>query len=81
MGLTVAQRRSGEEAARSALDLKNAQSLANAIALSEELTAENALLTQRVSDTAQLNQSVPVFTQRELVTPERVSRTTEQKER
>jgi hypothetical protein len=59
--LTAAQRRSREEEARSALALENAQSLANAIALSEELTAENALLRQQVSETAQLDQSVPVI--------------------
>ena len=67
--LTAAHRKTGE-ATRSALDLEKAQSLGNAIALSNELTAENALLSQQVSDTAQFDQSVPALTQRELVGPQ-----------
>ena len=58
--ISAAQRRLREEAARSALDLENAQSLASAIALSEELAAENALLRQQVSGIAQHDQPVPV---------------------
>ena len=68
--LTTAQERSCGKTARSALDVESAQSLAYAIAFSQELTAENALLRQQVSNSAQLDQSVPVLTQRELVGPQ-----------
>ena len=63
--LIVTLRKSGEESARSASDLEKAQSLANAMAQIEEMTAKNNLVRQQVSDTAQLRQSVLAITQRE----------------
>ena len=60
--LTAAQTRSREEAARNALALENAQSLADAIALSEELRASNVLLRQQLDNSVQPIQSVQLHT-------------------
>ena len=61
--LPAANTCSREEAARNALALENAQSLANAIALSEELRASNVLLRQELELSVQSLQSVPPHTQ------------------